>query len=620
MPTNGQYTDEDVVKTPAPKGQYTADDVVDPYSEAGAAANPPVDKPKLPLGLAPRQGLMEKVITPAENYAKNYFPNAAKEVGTGAEEIVGRAPGQTESEIQRGLHHVVSGVGQLAAPLIPEAAIEAPLATGLAAGAGMASQWVGKKVTKALGGSDDTANLVGDVTGMGAGYGAAKLPGLVKGAMTPEVAPGMSDEATGNMQDVQARRGTEKMFKAAAPSANDQDFRERLSESAPDIAQLAKEKPLTSKGGIINPDFRPREFVQNLSDYMDNLWKQEYKPQIDRTASAQAPLDAVKTAMEESISQVDKEKQPGLVNSLQEEVNRMPRTETIGQMEARRVQLSDKLNRYYRANPAEQVAMENQNFNVAATKAEYNAVLDTLDKSLKANGEAGGVGPRGRYGNLSEVRGYIAKQMNPTEQATAMQHIAQILFRRGPERLITGAMANPSAGRQVGQGLKLLGKSGLEAPVTPGPRGPNPEGLRLPETASNSGLSPEERGPQGRPGPTVSGAPPLITPPPHPYNEAGLPREQIPAPPNQGGITRREPGDQPIHIEGKPTTTVKDTQASADDALRVLRDPNASATDKVKARARLHYMPAAQEKPGPTPTPSKWGRFGRQNIGRPVVR
>lgn len=593
----GQFTDEDIVAQPK-QGKFTDEDIAQPdtMTEAGAAASPPV----APVGITPTR------MNPPLQTAIEGIQKAGSAVAGAKKSYDETLHGST---IGKKLDAATAPIGKFTQdhPYLTQGA---EMVGGLMGGEGGAVE-------------DSVAHAIKPPAEMPNTQLPAVKPqpaGVIGKMIAPAVAPGMGEEATANMQDVQARRGTESMFKAAAPSASDLDFRERLSQAAPDLSQLAKEKPLRSGGGIINPDFRVRELVSNLNDYMDNLWKQEYAPQIKNAADAPAPLDQLKQSMKQTISQIDREKQPGLVASLEDELMRMPERETVGQLENRRVQLSDKLNRYYKANPAEQVAMENQNFNVAATKAEYEATLDVLDRTLKLNGEAGGMGPRGRYGNLAEVRSYIAKQMNPTEQATMMQHLAQIVLRRGPERLITGALANPSAGRQVASGMELLGRSELAPPITPGQTEPFPKPKQLSENASGNGLTPMERGPEGKGGPDTTISRKIITPAPHPYQEAGLPREQIPAPPNQGGITRREPGDKPIFIEGKPTTTIEDTQESTNKALRVLRDPNASAADKVKARARLRFMPSAQEKQTPTPTPSKWGRFGRKNIGRPVIR
>lgn len=655
MPSNGAFTDQDIDK-PQQKGKFTDSDIdssVNTVSGGDVKTQGAPEPGGFNIPIAPMPKGFEHPTPVGGQVDESQHPDNPiyKELGH-QDEIKNRAAGVQNKSITP-VTNAVSGMD----PIGTTGAIAGSRLLGIA----------GKHAAPHIGLSPETGEtaggLIGGVVGGhlagGVAPGTPKPAGVIGRAIAPEVAPGMGEEATNNMQeDIQARRGTEKMFKAAAPSASDLDFRERLSQAAPDLSQLAKEKPLRSGGGIINPDFRVRELVSNLNDYMDNLWKQEYAPQIKNAADAPAPLDQLKQSMKQTISQIDREKQPGLVASLEDELMRMPERETVGQLENRRVQLSDKLNRYYKANPAEQVAMENQNFNVAATKAEYEATLDVLDRTLKLNGEAGGMGPRGRYGNLAEVRSYIAKQMNPTEQATMMQHLAQIVLRRGPERLITGALANPSAGRQVASGMELLGRSELAPPITPGQTEPFPrpkqlservsphempmstaggplnggtpptaegttatrKGLILPEKASKSGMDVMQRGPEGKGGPDTTISHKIITPAPHPYQEAGLPREQIPAPPNQGGITRREPGDKPIFIEGKPTTNIEDTQESTNKALRVLRDPNASAADKVKARARLRFMPSAQEKQAPTPTPSKWGRFGRKNIGRPVIR
>jgi hypothetical protein len=65
-------------------------------------------------------------------------------------------------------------------PALPLVAAAAPIATGLTLGTGSAGQYVGQKGAEAIGATPDQAALVGDITGLAAGYGGAKLPRLTK--------------------------------------------------------------------------------------------------------------------------------------------------------------------------------------------------------------------------------------------------------------------------------------------------------------------------------------------------------------------------------------------------------------------------------------------------------
>src|SRR6202000_2840541 len=92
----------------------------------------------------------------------------------------------------------------------------------------------------------------------------------------PAVAPGLSDIATENMlTGKNTRVGTERIFRGAQPTAGNVSFRESLATAAPDLKQIELEHPLGesgAKGGVINPDFRLRQTVENIDNHLDKLW------------------------------------------------------------------------------------------------------------------------------------------------------------------------------------------------------------------------------------------------------------------------------------------------------------------------------------------------------------
>ena len=99
---------------------------------------------------------------------------------------------------------------------------------------------------------------------------------------TPDVPPGLSPDATANLANKTARLGTQDIFRAASPSSDNAGFRERLSIAAPDLAEIQRRTPLQTSGGLLNPDYRIREFTTNASNYLDDLWNNQRQPQIDR--------------------------------------------------------------------------------------------------------------------------------------------------------------------------------------------------------------------------------------------------------------------------------------------------------------------------------------------------
>lgn len=92
------------------------------------------------------------------------------EMGGGVKDIA-------HGDFAKGAHRIISGAGSAAAPVVlPFAAAGAPAATATALATGTAGQYAGKFGAKALGATDDQADLAGDVTGLAAGFGGSKIP------------------------------------------------------------------------------------------------------------------------------------------------------------------------------------------------------------------------------------------------------------------------------------------------------------------------------------------------------------------------------------------------------------------------------------------------------------
>ncbi len=127
---------------------------------------------------------------------------------------------------------------------------------------------------------------------------------------TPDVPPGLSPDATANLANKTARLGTQDIFRAASPSSDNAGFRERLSIAAPDLAEIQRRTPLQTSGGLLNPDYRIREFTTNASNYLDDLWNNQRQPQIDRNANAVRSLDPIKQSIADSVSDLDSENYP----------------------------------------------------------------------------------------------------------------------------------------------------------------------------------------------------------------------------------------------------------------------------------------------------------------------
>lgn len=74
-----------------------------------------------------------------------------------------------------GLHHMMVGAGEMASPLIIPAAFAAPAATATGLVGGAVAGGAGKIGSEMAGADTETSDLIGDVSGLAGGYGAAKF-------------------------------------------------------------------------------------------------------------------------------------------------------------------------------------------------------------------------------------------------------------------------------------------------------------------------------------------------------------------------------------------------------------------------------------------------------------
>lgn len=154
-----------------------------------------------------------------------------------------------QGEFARGAHGVVTGAGKLAAPALLAPIFASPAAIGsaaIAASTGYVGSKVAETATSLLGGTEDQANLAGDVGGaLAGGFGPKVVPGIARAvkAGASELAPGWIG----------------KISKALAKS------RDAYNGVAPPIAPAAEPVPATpvtasEPSRIIKPpsEYRPR--------------------------------------------------------------------------------------------------------------------------------------------------------------------------------------------------------------------------------------------------------------------------------------------------------------------------------------------------------------------------
>jgi len=142
------------------------------------AAGPHIQMKEMPLSRF-QQSLMSSEMPGASEGA-----NLAEALGNWTEQGPGAmlATGPADiarGNVARGAHRMLAGAGTTMLPALPFVGAAAPVATAVTLGTGSAGQYAGQKGAEALGATPDQAALVGDITGLAAGYGGAKVSGKV---------------------------------------------------------------------------------------------------------------------------------------------------------------------------------------------------------------------------------------------------------------------------------------------------------------------------------------------------------------------------------------------------------------------------------------------------------
>jgi|GEM_PF-2848940 len=297
---------------------------------------------------------------------------------------------------------------------------------------------------------------------------------------TPDVPPGLSPEATANLTDKTARLGAQDVFRSASPSADNPAFRERLSIAAPDLAEIQRRTPLQTSGGVLNPDYRIREFTTNANNYLDDLWNNQRQPQIDRNANAVRSLDPIKQSIADSVSDLDSENYPGAVQEIGRKVQAMPDYETLGQLSDRLREVNAQRTAFRGMTPQEQAAAGITAPKMDAINAEYRALQNVISDELANRGEPGIQAFDKRYRAISEVRDTLQDQMNPAEATRLLDQVRAWISPTGAVGIHERVPLVASPGRTLESGLNRLARSPLAPPATAAPNPPPVAGLLPP--------------------------------------------------------------------------------------------------------------------------------------------
>ncbi len=408
------------------------------------------------------------------------------EFAAGAARVMGsKSPDDQRPYYRRALQGGTEEISGLANSLGPVGLVTTPNAVPAVASFGLGSAALGK-ATDRLPVSQESKDFINT-----AAPAAVGLRNLVRGDVapprardvlhpTPDVPPGLSPEATANLTDKTARLGTQDIFRAASPSSDNPGFRERLATAAPDLAEIQRRTPLQTSGGLLNPDYRIREFTTNANNYLDDLWNNQRQPQIDRNANAVRSLDPVKQSIVDSVSDLDRENYPGAVQEIARKVQSMPDYETLGQLSDRLREVNAQRTAFRGMTPQEQAAANITAPKIDAINAEYRALQDAISDELANRGEQGIQDFDKRYGAISEVRDALQSQMNPAEATRLLDQVKAWISPGGAAGIHQRLPIVASPGRTLESGLNRLARSPLTPPATAAPNPPPIAGLLPP--------------------------------------------------------------------------------------------------------------------------------------------
>ncbi len=301
--------------------------------------------------------------------------------------------------------------------------------------------------------------------------GIAKIPDVIRDkAFTPPVAPGFTGIAAENLAEPLARRGAEKIFRGVRPASGDIQFRENLAKALPDLAEIERGAPLGksgTKGGVINPDMRIRQTVDNIDNRLSDIWKEQRQPQIDRNA------DAHTITREQLLGKLE----PDEVKAIEKKLDTtIPENMNLQEADNMLKTVNARLRRVEGMDPQSQALAKELSPTLEDLDGMKKTLHGAIGKALEDRGEAGIREFNQRYGALSEVRNGLRNRMNPIEANRLLDDVRLRAGTGGTVGILERLHIAPSPGRLVQKGLEALKRSDLRPPPTPEPPANAPSG------------------------------------------------------------------------------------------------------------------------------------------------
>lgn len=385
-----------------------------------------------------------------------------------------------EGSIARGLFHAAAAAVPIAGPIAAQTLqdVENPELGRLGAMGRLGVYALAPKIAEEVGGLKPNG-LMKSVRQIGLN------PAGARAAMPAETA-GLPDQAI---------IGAERVFRSAAPTGTNTEFRGNLYTAAPDLAEVGRKVQLKeSAGGIRNPDFRVRTTVNALNDHLKQMYQTERAPQIARNAKAPVGLELSQDA-EAGLRYLEKNAGRAEDRALATEALDEPSITLADADQLARV-VNQELSPL-RKMTAEQLAQsETTSRRLGSLKEADQALKDTINQELNRRGEPGVTAYERRYAALSRIRDQLEVRQNSLElQRTGIgKHIFARLYLGGKGRFVPSAsqaaVADVNIGHELQIGLQELADSGIQAK-----RGIAPPAVQV------RGLLPAPRGPLLTPAP-----------------------------------------------------------------------------------------------------------------------
>lgn len=302
-------------------------------------------------------------------------------------------------------------------------------------------------------------------------------------AAAPEVVKKAASLIPETKPETLAKAGKEKIFRAAAPTGTNVQFRQNLDTAAGDLAEIGKKIDLSqSAGGILpsSPDLRVRAAVNAIDEHTAEMYQQERLPQIQRNAVNPVVPEWTSDAKEGlkylTRSAGDTASRSLAANALNSEAIPLAQADQLARL------VNKELIGFQSMTPAERAATTMTNRRLSSLKALDNQLTDVIGNELENRGEAGIQAYEKRMAALKNVRNTLESRQNMSE---LQRHIPGLEWLKAlTSRSVAGASqaatANVNIGRSLQRGFEQLAKSGIQAERPVGKGAPPIRGFLAP--------------------------------------------------------------------------------------------------------------------------------------------